>query len=164
MRHLGEIGKDALSCNIDAQADREFRLGRRKGRLFQDFTQTDTLKLLVRHLDADGGFSRYRLYAHGKCRKTQSQIVCQICDLADLDARRRLKLIARNSRSVACIDDLRLDLEVFQGLRQSLCVFGNFPLQREVLLLDFRCEYFFHFWQLIRHFRRLCRFFTRLCL
>ena len=135
MRHFREVREDGLAANVHAEADRQLRLRLEELLVLEDFAKLHALELLVRHLDADGGLAGNRLDAH-RCRgETQREIVGEVRDLADLDARCRLELIARDGRPVAGVDDLCLDVEVLERLLQDVRLVGNLHLERGIVLL-----------------------------
>ena len=135
MRHLREVCEDGLAADVHAEADGQLRLRLEELLVLEDFAKLHPLELLVRHLDADGCLAGDRLDAHGCRGEAQREVVGEIRDLADLNARRRLELVARDGRPVTGIDDLRLDMEVLERLLQDVSLVGNLHLERGIVLL-----------------------------
>ena len=158
VRHLAQVGKNALSADIHAQAHRKFGFCLVELGIFQNFTELYTFEFLVRNFDTNSALAGNLLDTHGRGCQPQGNIVGQIGNLADLHPRRRLQLVAGNCRAMTGIQDRCLDLKIRQSLLQGHGVFSNLFFERRVLRFYMLTENFRNFGQFIRLNRRRCRF------
>lgn len=117
MGHRRDIADDILARQRFAQREgnRRFRLF--KFRRIDDIADMNDAALLIRYLDADGVLPRNRRFDPDiGGREIEREVVLEVCDLADLNARRRLDFIARDGRSGLIAADLRVDAEVAERL------------------------------------------------
>ncbi len=120
MRHPRQVGDHRLAADILAQRDRKLALRRGKLRRFQDLAQIDLLALAVGHFDTDHRLARHRGLDPNRQRlERHREVVGQVDDLADLDARSRLEFVHRHHRPGLHFHDLTFDAEIGQLLLEQ---------------------------------------------
>jgi len=86
-----------------------------------DVAERDVVGLEVGHFDADGGLAGdRRLDADVGGGERVGEVVLEAGDAAHLDARRQLQLVSRDAGTGHGADDVGLDVEVPEGLDESL--------------------------------------------
>ena len=115
VRHAREIRDDRRAADVLAEHQRQRRSHLVVSLRLDDLAERHQLALLVRNLQADRRLAGNDFdHAHADRRQRTRQVLRQIADLADLDARRRAQLEARDDRAGMHFDDFGLDVEVAQ--------------------------------------------------
>ena len=143
VRGGGEIDHLRLAGDVLAEGDGN-AVGQRPGRR-AEILQTDQIAepdygaVAVRHLDADRVLARDRRHdAHPRGGQPQRDVVGQVDDAGDFDARRRQDLEHGDHRPAAYAGDLGVDAELRQGGHQRGGGFAGVVLHlpRLVRLMD----------------------------
>jgi hypothetical protein len=113
MRHLCKIGDLGLAADVLAQRQRQRRFQFVVNLRFDDFTQRHQFAGLVRDLKAHVRLAGNDLdHPHTDRRQRTRQVLGEIADLADLHARCRLDLEARNHGARMHGDHFGFDAEI----------------------------------------------------
>ena len=117
VRHLGQVGADRAARDVLAQPHRQRRPVLR--RRLEDVAEVHDPAARVRDLDADRLLARDRRQDAdvGRGQRVR-EVVLELRDLADLDARREPQLVAGDVRAGDHPDHARLDVEVPERLDQ----------------------------------------------
>ena len=117
--HLGQVGGHEMAFHILADAG-EHRIRIVPGLVgAQHVAQHHGFAIGVRNFDADGGFAfDHRQDAHVGAGHRVGDVLLQVGDLLDLDARAKLHLIHGDGWSAQEADDLRIDVELLEGTGQ----------------------------------------------
>ena len=119
MWHLSHVGQHEATLDVLAQADgQRMVIGTGFGRT-QHIPEADHLFVEVRDLDPDGGFPGDRgqdadLVAADRI----GDVVCQACDLRDLDGVAELYLVTGDCGAACIAGDPGVDGELLQGRAQ----------------------------------------------
>ena len=135
VRHARQIGDARMAGDVASQREGERRLTFSTYLRLDDLTQVDDHRFLVRHLDADHAFARHRrLHAHIQRRQREGDVVRQVGNAVNADARRRYDFEARDTRAAFHPHHLGIDAEAAQHFLQHgnlflgiiLCLLGRF--------------------------------------
>ena len=120
MRHLFDVKIDILTGNVLTEANGQ-RRGISEHIRIEYRAQTNSRSDFVRHLNSNRGFIRYRrLDSHSDCRQVHRDIINEIRNCADSDARFRHNLITSYCRAYRISDILNSYIKAPECLKK-LC-------------------------------------------